>query len=632
MREPLPRPCTVLVPLLNLSVAPALLSLAAALIAGADSYLPHEAHIVVLAVVTVAPGQRPAEGRNMTRAYRAMLGYLPATVTPPGPPAATAPLQVPVHTLIKVASSVGVGIREAMRAEAADLLILHWKGYTREPNELFGRITDDLLAAPPGNLVLARVSGETNLDRVRRVLLPLRGGPAAELALEVGRSLADRLATPVRLLHSVPPTKTRRDYDAPYFALQRQVEQPSYHRTLVEQVLTLTTDSPSFVAAQMQPDDLVVLGLPDGPYRPAARGPMLDLVLADPARPVLLTRAARALDLATYLSQLRDQPEVAWTAAQWFVENSYHYDEFSDSNRWHLLRRERQAHISLILPTHNEAARIWPLIKGLQSALQGDPTQPFVHEIVVVDAASTDDTAEQAAARGVPVLRLAAGDGQPPGPAALLEAAANLATGDILVWLDPQSRELRPGDVPALVGPLLHDPHLLLVKPFWAQSEANNPAAGASSPSALTDLAALGDDALAALPIWAWLRVFYPRLGAVRNPLGRIFAARRSLLHDLLPGLQAAEAATMGGSAARAAQDTAFATGLLLETAGQHSTRALAQIELPYRARGGSIPPPAGPDPRQVADLLAYLATRPDAMPLHDTLIGLRNRILRVSA
>ncbi|MDQ2808999.1 MAG: glycosyltransferase [Chloroflexota bacterium] len=631
MREPITRPCTVLVPLLNLSVAPALLSLAAALIAGADPYLPHEARVLVLAVVTVAPGQRPAEGRNMTRAYRAMLGYLPATVTPPGPPVQGAPLQVPVHTLIKVSSSVGAGIREAMRAEAADLLLLHWKGHAHEPGTLFGRITDDLLAAPPGNLILARLGSETDLDRVRRVLLPLRGGPAAELALEIGRTLADRIGTPVRLLHSVPPVKTRPDHDAPYFALQRHVEQPSDHRAPVEQVLTLTADSPSFVAEQMQPGDLVVLGLPEGPHRPAARGPMLDLVLADPARPVLLTRAARPLDLATYLTQLRDQPEVSWTAAQWFVENSYHYDEFADSDRWQLLRRERQAHISLILPTHNDAPRIWPLLKGLQSALQGDPAQPFVHEIVVVDATSTDDSAAQAAARGVPVLRVVAVDGQPPGPAALLEAACNLATGDILVWLDPQGRELRPGDVPALVGPLLHDPHLLLVKPFWAQA-ADDPPDQGPAPSTLPHLLALSGDDLAAVPIWTWLRVFYPRLGAVRNPLGRVFAARRSLLHELLPTLRAAEAATTEGSLAHTGHDTAFAAGLLLETAGRYSTRALAQIELPYRARGGSAPPPAGPDPRQVADLLAYLATRPAAIPLHDTLIQLRNRILRVSA
>jgi len=632
MREPITRPCTVLVPLLNLSVAPALLSLAAALIAGADSYLPHEARVLVLAVVTVAPGQPPAAGRNMARAYRAMLGYLPATVTPPGPPSGAAPLQVPVHTLIKVASSVGAGIREAMRAEAADLLLLHWKDQAREPGALFGRIMDDLLAAPPGNLVLARVGSETDLGRVRRVLLPLRGGPAAELALELGRTLADRIGTPVRLLHNVPPVKTRRDHDAPYFALQRLVEQPSDHRAPVEQILTLSADGPSFVAEQMQPGDLVVLGLPEGPHRPAARGPMLDTVLADPTRPVLLTRAARPLDLATYLTQLRDQPEVGWSAAQWFVENSYHYEEFADSARWHLLRRERQAHISLILPTHNDAPRLWPLIKGLQRALQSDPAQPFVHEIVVVDAASTDDSAAQAAARGVPVLRVAPLDGQAPGPAALLEAACNLATGDILVWSQPQGRALRPGDVPALVGPLLHDPHLLLVKPFWAPPAGDDLPAVGPAPSALPDLAALSGDELAAVPIGTWLRVFYPRLGAVRNPLGQVFAARRSLLHELLPALRAAEAATGAGSLARAGYDTAFAAGLLLETAGRYSTRALAQIELPHRARGGSAPPPVAPDLRQVADLLAYLATRPDAVPLHDTLIGLRNRILRVSA
>ncbi len=631
MREPITRPCTVLVPLLNLSVAPALLGLAAALIAGADSYLPHEARVLVLAVVPVPAGQPPAEGRNMARAYRAMLGYLPATVTPPGAAQHAGHLAVPVHTLIKVAPSVAAGIREAVRAEAADLLLLHWKGHAREPSALFGRILDDLVAAPPAGLLLARMSGETDLDAVRRLLLPLRGGPTAELALEVGRTLADRLSIPVRLLHSVPPGKVRRESDAPYLTLQRRIEQPSNHAAPVEQVLTLTADGPSFVADQMQSGDLLLLGLPEGPHRPAARGPMLDTVLADPARPVLLARAARPLDLPTYLTQLREQPEVGWTAAQWFVENSYHHDEFADDTRWHTLRRERQAHISLVLPTHNDAPRIWPLIKGLQHALQSDPAQPFVHEIVVVDAASTDGTAEQAATRGVPVLRVAAVDGQPPGPGALLAAACNLAGGDILVWLDPKGRDLQPGDIPALLGPLLHDPHLLLVKPFRSQTEAEDALDLGLTLTSLADLLALPGSELPTVPIWTWLRVFYPRLGAVRNPLGSGFAARRSLLHELLPALQTGESMAALGSFTAGSREIAFAAGLLLETAGRYSTRAIAQIELPQRARGGSGPALADASTRVVADLLAYLSARPDALPLQEALIQLRNRLLHVS-
>src|SRR6476469_7410235 len=120
MRENLARPGTVLIPLLNLSVAPAMLG-----------YLPSQA-----AVPTPlnAAGAEPL--RLETR------GGLPGH--PIGDHAA---LQVPVHTLIKVARDLETGIREAARAEAADLLLLHWKGYSQTPGALFGATLDTLVAA-----------------------------------------------------------------------------------------------------------------------------------------------------------------------------------------------------------------------------------------------------------------------------------------------------------------------------------------------------------------------------------------------------------------------------------------------------------------------------------------------------
>src|SRR3954449_11543352 len=90
------RPRTVLLPLLNLTVATDLLTVAASLIAGPERFLPRSARVLVLAVVTVPEGQPPAEGRAMARAYRAMLSYLPASVTLPGPPASQAPVPVQV--------------------------------------------------------------------------------------------------------------------------------------------------------------------------------------------------------------------------------------------------------------------------------------------------------------------------------------------------------------------------------------------------------------------------------------------------------------------------------------------------------------------------------------------------------
>jgi len=658
MTEPLPRLRTVLVPMLNVSVAQDLLSLAAGLIAGADKFLPHQARVLVLAVVAVPEGHPPSEGRNMARAYRAMLSYLPAGIRPPGEPpdanAGPAPrpeIEVPVDTLIKVAPTVQQGIREAVSSEEVDLLLLHWKGYSHDPRQhVYGRILDDLVENPPCNMLLARGS---RWQTPRRILLPLRGGPAAELALAMGLKLASRLDVGLTVLHGVPramPAEVgRRRGDEPYLDLQRYLEYHSHHGAAVpvEQVLTLATDVPDLVAQRAGAEDLLILGLGDrGPHQPLAGSPVLDSVLADAERPVLLARAARALDLATYRARLSSREEISLSAEQWFVENTYHRDEFADTGKWLETRNNRRAHVSVVIPTNNDAARLGPMLIGLRRGLQPHRATPSAGEILVIDAASQDDTAEIAASKGFPVMRVPPDPTRAltPGPAAQLAAALNIVVGDVLVWVDPKAGHINASSIRALVGPLLHDPGVLLSKPFWPApdgADAEVPSGGVPNarfaPIRITDLLAMSLPDLAALPLYSWLRAFYPRLGAVLNPLGSVFAARVSLLRDLLPSLQATEDALHDDQerSSSISPATAFAAGMLLETAALHSTRAIAQVEMVGSRRGRRASQMANLDIRrlrQVAELLALFATRHDAIQQQAALREIRGRILNATA
>jgi hypothetical protein len=157
------------------------------------------------------------------------------------------------------------------------------------------------------------------------------------------------------------------------------------------------------------------------------------------------------------------------------------------------------------------------------------------------------------------------------------------------------------------------------------------------APLRVTDLLAMSVPDLAALPLYSWLRAFYPRLGAILNPLGSIFAARVSLLRDLLPSLQATEDALSDNNdrSAGISPATAFAAGMLLETAALHSSRAIAQVEMVGSRRGRRGPQGANLDTRrlrQVAELLALFATRHDAIQRQAALREIRVRILNTTA
>lgn len=84
--------------------------------------------------------------------------------------------------------------------------------------------------------------------------------------------------------------------------------------------------------------------------------------------------------------------------------------------------------LSIIVPAHNEAALIGATLAALRTASE---TLQLDHEILVVDDASTDATAEIAAANGVRVVHVAHRQ-----IAATRNAGAAAARGDRLLFVD----------------------------------------------------------------------------------------------------------------------------------------------------------------------------------------------------
>lgn len=103
------------------------------------------------------------------------------------------------------------------------------------------------------------------------------------------------------------------------------------------------------------------------------------------------------------------------------------------------------AKVSVVIPAHNEAARIIDTVKGVLAI-------PEVSEIIVVDDASSDETAELARQAGATVISLPNNMGK----GGALNTGVAKATGDIVALLDgdlgSSSLEAR-----ALILPVLHN-------------------------------------------------------------------------------------------------------------------------------------------------------------------------------
>jgi glycosyltransferase involved in cell wall biosynthesis len=90
--------------------------------------------------------------------------------------------------------------------------------------------------------------------------------------------------------------------------------------------------------------------------------------------------------------------------------------------------RESESHprLSVIVPAYNGGTALTECLDALRASVGPE------HEVLLVDDASTDDTAARAEARGLRVIRLARNGG----PAAARNEGARQARGDVLLFVD----------------------------------------------------------------------------------------------------------------------------------------------------------------------------------------------------
>ncbi|TIC79521.1 glucosyl-3-phosphoglycerate synthase [Nocardioides sp. GY 10127] len=231
------------------------------------------------------------------------------------------------------------------------------------------------------------------------------------------------------------------------------------------------------------------------------------------------------------------------------TRRTHHWGDWSLER---LLELKRGQQVSLVVPARNEEATVGPIVERMRSTLM--ETVSLVDEIVVIDSDSVDETGRVAAEAGAVVHR--ARDIRPelgshPGKGEAMWKSQFVTSGDLVVFMDADLVDWDTHFVPGLLGPLLADRRVGLVKGFYTRPGDDGLQGGR-----VTELVAR-----------PWLALHHPELAGLVQPLAGEWAIRASLLERLwVPTGYAVELAA------------------IVDTAALCGVDAIAQVDLGHRA------------------------------------------------
>lgn len=182
---------------------------------------------------------------------------------------------------------------------------------------------------------------------------------------------------------------------------------------------------------------------------------------------------------------------------------------------------ERDVTVSVCLPARECGQTVGAIVGVLGTLVEAGA----IDEVVVIDAASQDGTAELAQRAGAIVHQedeLLAELGPSMGKGDAMWRALTVLSGEVIVYLDADTESFGQHFVTGLLGPLVCDGEVDLVKAFYRRPFEEG---GISLPE--------GGGRVNHLMARPALALFYPELAVVRQPLAGEVAARRRLLGAL---------------------------------------------------------------------------------------------------
>jgi glucosyl-3-phosphoglycerate synthase len=244
-------------------------------------------------------------------------------------------------------------------------------------------------------------------------------------------------------------------------------------------------------------------------------------------------------------------------AVEWFKHRSYDYRQFADLEAMERRKRELGLTVSVVLPCRNVADTVGGIIDEIH-AVNEQTDDPLVDQILAVDADSGDGTAEVAVSKGAEVYsenELLSHYGGIHGKGDAMWRSLSVARGDLIMYVDADTKDFKPQLVYGILGPILTFPEVRFVKAAYRRPFKSYETVELDGGGRVTELTAK--------PLF---NLFYPELAGFVQPLAGELVAYKELFCSIpfLTGY-------------------AVETGMMIDVLKSVGLGAMAQVDLGTR-------------------------------------------------
>ncbi|WP_273836844.1 amino acid permease [Halococcus sp. PRR34] len=274
----------IVVPIANPNNADQLMATAA------DIARDRDGEILVLSVVDM-PDQTPlSAGQQYTDEKREILNRA-MTLTDGGE-------DVPVSGTIRISHQVERAILNTVEQYNSDAVLIGWGGWRARRREVvLGSVVDTVVTEADCDVLVERIESDTP-KTIESILLPTAGGPHAEYAGEIARSIARATGAQIELFRVVAPDDNGKEAEAVLDDALAAFEEADVNATIAE-----NDDVVDAITTRSADHDLTVIGATrEGLFQKIVFGAIPERVGERAESTVILTR--RNLDLTSRLQRL----------------------------------------------------------------------------------------------------------------------------------------------------------------------------------------------------------------------------------------------------------------------------------------------------------------------------------------